>query len=88
MQRSGLQEPDHTLSFVSAQQYRGRHGALHSKGKCRFLWIAKASCGELRTQLIVGKEIGYISESLAAAWIIETRELSKMLCGLINKISD
>jgi four helix bundle protein len=52
------------------------------------LWIAKASCGELRTQLIVGKEIGYISESLAAAWIIETRELSKMLCGLINKISD
>jgi four helix bundle protein len=59
-----------------------------AKDKCRFLWIAKASCGELRTQLIVGKEIGYISESLAAAWIIETRELSKMLCGLINKISD
>jgi four helix bundle protein len=59
-----------------------------SKDKCRFLWIAKASCGELRTQLIIGCEIGYISESLAAVLISEARELSRMLCGLINKISD
>jgi four helix bundle protein len=58
------------------------------KDKCRFLWIAKASCGELRTQIIIGSEIGYIAEPLAAVWITETRELSRMLNGLINKISD
>ncbi|BCG23118.1 hypothetical protein TUM18999_13090 [Pseudomonas tohonis] len=58
-----------------------------AKEKCRYLWIAKASCGELRTQLMIGAEIGYIAESLAADWVVETRELSRMLTGLINKIS-
>ena len=58
------------------------------KEKCQFLWIAKASCGELRTQIMIGMEIGYISKSLAADWISESRELSNMLCGLIKKISN
>src|SRR5690606_33064938 len=52
--------------------------------KCHYLRIAKGSCGELRTQLLIGNEIGYIPESLAMQWIQETRELSKMLGGLIN----
>lgn len=59
-----------------------------AKEKCRFLWIAKAPCAELRTQMIIGAEIGYIAESLAADWVTEARELSRMLSGLINKISD
>jgi four helix bundle protein len=58
------------------------------KEKCQFLWIAKASCGELRTQIMIGREIGYISDSFAANWIPESRELSNMLCGLIKKISN
>ncbi|AZE46672.1 S23 ribosomal protein [Pseudomonas chlororaphis] len=58
------------------------------KEKVRFLWIAKASCGELRTQILIGRDIAYIADPLAENWITETRELSKMLCGLINKISD
>ncbi|KOG02821.1 S23 ribosomal [Pseudomonas syringae pv. aceris] len=37
---------------------------------------------------MIGSEIGYIPEAVAAALITETRELSKMLCGLINKISE
>ena len=53
-----------------------------------FLWIAKASCGELRTQIFIGRDITYIARPLAENWITETRERSKMLCGLINKISD
>jgi len=56
--------------------------------KVRFLWIAKASNAELRTQIIIGRDIAYIAEPLAENWIMETRELSKMLYGLINKISD
>lgn len=53
-----------------------------------FLRIVKASCAELRTQLIIGGEIGYLPVKQANDWIKETRELSKMLSGLINKISD
>ncbi|SEJ15569.1 four helix bundle protein [Pseudomonas sp. NFR16] len=56
--------------------------------KRRFLSIAKASCGELRTQIMIGGEIGYIPALLADRWINETREISKMLSGLINRISD
>lgn len=57
------------------------------KEKCQFLRIAKGSCGELRTQLLIGSDIGYIPESVANDWIQETRELSRMLSGLINRIS-
>ncbi|MDT4870748.1 TIGR02436: four helix bundle protein [compost metagenome] len=52
-----------------------------------FLRIAKGSCAELRTQLLIGRDIGYIPEPLATQWIQETRELSRMLSGLINRIS-
>ncbi|MGP0171950.1 four helix bundle protein [Pseudomonas sp. NCHU5208] len=57
------------------------------KEKCHYLRIAKGSCAELRTQLMIGSEIGYVPASLAAQWIQETRELSRMLSGLINRIS-
>ncbi|PVZ58217.1 four helix bundle protein [Pseudomonas sp. B1(2018)] len=59
-----------------------------NREKVRFLWIAKASNAELRTQIIIGRDIAYIADPLAENWIMETRELSKMLCGLIDKISD
>lgn len=56
--------------------------------KVWFLSVAKASCAELRTQLMIASEIGYLPPRLAHGWINEVRELSKMLAGLINKISD
>ncbi|WP_285417711.1 four helix bundle protein [Pseudomonas sp. efr-133-TYG-5] len=59
-----------------------------SREKVQFLWIAKASCAELRTQVLIGRDIAYIADPLAENWIMETRELSRMLGGLINKISD
>lgn len=59
-----------------------------NREKAWFLRIVKASCAELRTQLIIGGEIGYLPVKQANDWIKETRELSKMLSGLINKISD
>ncbi|MFF7707000.1 four helix bundle protein [Pseudomonas sp. NPDC007930] len=58
------------------------------KDKARFLWIAKGACGELRTQMMIGMELGYVPEGLSHQWITETRELSKMLHGLIKTISD
>jgi len=57
------------------------------KDKQRFLDIALGSCAELRTQLYIGIDIGYISADTGKVWINETRELSAMLVGLRNKQS-
>ncbi|PAU57784.1 four helix bundle protein [Pseudomonas indica] len=55
--------------------------------KCHYLRIAMGSCAELRTQLMIGSDIGYLPATLATEWIEESRELSRMLRGLINRIS-
>jgi len=52
----------------------------------RFLQYSKGSCGELRTQIYIGIDIGYIEKSQGNTWVNETREISAMLVGLINSI--
>jgi four helix bundle protein len=49
-----------------------------------FLSYAKGSCGELRTQIYIGVQIGYISEIMGQEWIKETIEISSMISGLIK----
>jgi four helix bundle protein len=48
------------------------------------LSYAKGSCGELRTQIYVGMEIGYIDRESGKSWLKETEEISLMLGGLIK----
>jgi four helix bundle protein len=57
-----------------------------SREKARFLDIAKGSCAELRTQVFIGTEIGYLGKDIGRAWVQETREISAMLSGLIKSL--
>ena len=50
----------------------------------RFLSIAKGSCGELRTQVYIGCDIGYIDKEVAKKWIKETQEVSAMISAFIK----
>lgn len=52
----------------------------------QFLSYAKGSCGELRTQIYIGMDVGYINQETGKAWIKETREISAMLTGLMKTI--
>ena len=52
----------------------------------RFLGIAKGSCAEVRAQLYIGRETKILPDQLARTLIRETRELSKMLQGLIKTL--
>ena len=60
-----------------------------SKKEClNFLSFARGSCGELRSQIYIGIEINIIDRKTGHRWIKETREISKMLTGLIKTRSN
>jgi four helix bundle protein len=50
-----------------------------------FLSYAKGSCGELRTQIYIGIDIGYIDNVVGDSWLQEAKEISSMLSGLIKR---
>ncbi len=53
----------------------------------RFLNIAKGSCGELRTQLYIAKELEYIDQDFFTDLLERSRAISAMLIGLIRSIN-
>ena len=56
------------------------------KEKSYFLHIAKGSCAELRTQIYIGMDVGYITNQIGMQWISETKGISAMLIGLIRSL--
>ncbi|WP_371375357.1 four helix bundle protein [Thalassotalea aquiviva] len=56
------------------------------KEKAHFLAIAKGSCAELRTQIYIGIEIGYIEQAIGLTWLQNASSIDAMLTGLRNKI--
>jgi len=52
----------------------------------RFLNIAKASCGELRTQIYFCIEIGIIEKEIGKELIERTQKISSMIFNLIKSI--
>jgi len=75
--RSGLSVPSNIAEGMERN---------YNKEKIQFLFIAKASCAELRTQTYIGIKIGYIKPNKGQQWIKETKELSAMLIGLISSL--
>ncbi|MGR8998957.1 MAG: four helix bundle protein [Gammaproteobacteria bacterium] len=53
----------------------------------KFFYYAKGSSGELRTQIYIGIEIGYISKETGISWKNEAEHISKMLSALIKSRS-
>ena len=51
-----------------------------------FLNYAKASCGELRSQIYIGMKIGYIDKEVGKTWVSESERISKMLYRLMEKL--
>ena len=77
--RSGLSIPSNIAEGMERRS---------NKEKQRFLDFALGSCAELRTQLYIGIEAGYIERDHGRTWISETKEISAMLIGLRNSFSD
>lgn len=53
----------------------------------RFLYIAKASSGELRSQIILAYDLEYINENDFKNLISNANEVSRLLSGLIKYLT-
>ena len=56
--------------------------------KSRYLTIARGSCGEVRTQVLIGIEFGYIDRETGQSWIREGQEITAMLVGLSRSLKN
>lgn len=73
--RSGLSVPSNIAEGFERE----------SQKECiTFLSYSKGSCGELRCQIYIGMEIGYIAKDIGKKWVAEATEISSMLSGLIK----
>ena len=52
----------------------------------QFLFIAKGSCGEVRSMLRVAEDLGYVSPKKNTELINQASEISKILSGLIKTL--
>ena len=57
------------------------------KETVQFLHIAKGSCAELRTQLLIASKIRYIDEPAFISFKQDAESISRMLHGLIKSLS-
>lgn len=58
-----------------------------NRDRVKFLTYAKGSSGELRTQVYIGIEAGFIGREVGRGWVSETEEISRMLQSLIKSWS-
>lgn len=54
----------------------------------QFLRIARGSCSEVETQIIISKNLGFIDEISFEKLSFSIVEISKMINGLINSLKD
>ncbi len=52
----------------------------------QFLYIAKGSCGEVRSMLILGREIGFLEQHDCDTLMMASLEISRMISGLIKAL--
>jgi four helix bundle protein len=54
----------------------------------QFLYISKSSCGELRSQLYIAKDLGYLENDYSETLINSAYNTSKQISGLIKYLKN
>ena len=70
------------MSHIAEGFERGDRGKFH-----RSLFIAKASCAEVRCQLYVAFDIGYLTQAALDAILDQSEEVARILGGLLKAVA-
>lgn len=73
--RSGLSVPSNIAEGFERETLKDRR---------KFLFYAKGSLAELKTQIYIGQRIGYIHEAKGVSWRRDVEDIQKMLGGLLK----
>jgi len=57
-----------------------------NKELINFLYIAKGSCGEMRSMITIAVELGYLDRINAKMLWLKSEEISKIIYGLIRSL--
>jgi four helix bundle protein len=71
------------VSNIAEGFERSRTGEFH-----KFLSIAKGSCAELRAQLYVAADVGYLTPEQSAALLTQAEEAARIVGGLRAKVAE
>jgi four helix bundle protein len=53
----------------------------------RFLIMARGSCGELRAQLCIAHDFGYLDPARLYSWIAAIEQLGRMIHGMVRRLT-
>jgi len=54
----------------------------------RYLYVAKGSAGELKTQLLIAQDIGYVDQNCSSDLMMKVENLSAMIGALIKTLKN
>jgi four helix bundle protein len=81
---SQLRRASVSIASNIAEGYQRQHGGEY----IQFLSIAFGSCAEVETQLLICKDLHYLSDDIAVILIKLLTEVGKMLYALITRIKE